>query len=80
MSRMERLVQLLHGRLEYMLVSEEEGGNFNLPGLRLVTPSPHCKTMPAASWPRIQSPSTTSEPILPAFQKWMSDLADRYQL
>jgi hypothetical protein len=66
---MGRPVRLLHGRLEYVSVDDEEREEVNLPGLRLVTSSPHCRTMPAASWPRIQSPSTTSEPILPAFQK-----------
>lgn len=45
-----------------------------LPGCRLVTPSPHCRTIPAASCPNMQSPSTTNDPILPCLQKWMSEL------
>jgi len=75
-----RPVRLLHDHLDATLAGEEEDGELNLPGLRFVTSLPHCRTMPAASWPRMQSPSTTSEPILPAFQKWISDLADIYQL
>lgn len=45
-----------------------------IPGFKSVTPSPHFSTIPAPSCPRIQSPSTTRDPIRPAFQKCMSEL------
>lgn len=44
-----------------------------LPGFRWFTPSPHCRTIPDASWPIMQSPSKTSDPMRPDFQKWISE-------
>ncbi|TLD03238.1 uncharacterized protein PgNI_12419 [Pyricularia grisea] len=44
------------------------------PGFRVVTSGPVESTMPAASWPRMQSPSTTRVPIAPVFQKCTSEL------
>lgn len=49
------------------------------PFFTFFTSLPTSRTIPAASCPSIQSPPTTKLPIVPRFQKWISDLCSFHQ-